>query len=138
MWEGFLYYIKYSSLAETNPNQPVFHRWLYSVVSINSLGHNNCAESRHITKNAPKAIFFFLNGTHHHILKGFGDNKRHAPVGKDAHSTGNSPHFDGENLWHDQPWDWTPTKSKTWTQKQDFSCDMIHFILKSTIFVLVD
>lgn len=95
-------------------------------VSIHCFGHNYWAESRHIRKNAPKAFFFFLKGTHHHILKGFGDNKRHAPVGKDAHSTGNSPHFDGENLWHDQPWDWTPTKSKTWTQKQDTWCDTLN------------
>lgn len=50
---------------------------------------------------------------HHHMLEVLGDDERHAPVGEDTHSAGKAPHFDGENLRHDQPGDRTPTESKT-------------------------
>lgn len=81
-----------------------------------------------------------LLSTHHHVLEGFGDDERHAPVGEDADSAGNPPHFGGENLRHDQPRDWTPTKSKTWTQQQVLTSygrwgtqRLIHMFLKITI-----
>lgn len=61
-------------------------------------------------------LFTVTRNTHHHILEGFGHKERHAPVGKYTHSTGKPSGFDRENFWHDQPRDWTPTESKTWTQ----------------------
>lgn len=56
--------------------------------------------------------------THHHILEGFGDNERHAPVGEHTDSAGEPSHFDWKDLRHDEPRDRTPTESKTWTQRQ--------------------
>lgn len=63
-------------------------------------------------KYVGKLIFVM---THHHVLEGFGDEESHAPVGEDTNGAGKPPHFDRENFRHDQPRDWTPTKSKTWT-----------------------
>lgn len=62
--------------------------------------------------------FGILFNTHHHILEVFGDDECYAPVGEDADSAGNPPHFHWEDLWHDEPRDRTPAESKTWTGQQ--------------------
>lgn len=55
--------------------------------------------------------------THHHVLEGLGDEESHAPVGQDTDGAGESPHFDREDLRHDQPWDRAPTQGETCTPK---------------------
>lgn len=106
---------------------PICVSWLINLFKswfVNLMWENKNSTSTHIwSDQSPKVCVYIstavgLVNTHHHILEGFGDDERHAPVGEDAHSAGEAPRFNGENLWHHQPRDRTPTQSKTWTQQQ--------------------